>query len=219
MAGYGDQTYLGGTELVTDGCPAGYIDASTECGTLYSPDLGASAMLYAYGPDFPIRFFDGPWYFGNGTLIQSGEPQYSGEHGGGLYRSTNNGTSWTWFTDNGYPDWYMWTVAWNQVEGPGSVLLGGGAGTGGDFNDSGVWKSTDGGASWRLVFPNTNHDYTRDVIAIALSPSGQAVMNLADGSLYWSTDAGETWTQVPGPQGGIVGGVIYLGNHLNGRQP
>ncbi len=225
----GNLAYLGGTELVVDGCLAGYTDIYTECGVLYSPDLGASATLYAHGPSYHINLAEGPWYIGNGTLLRSGKAYASAlipleEQSQGLYRSTDKGISWTRFTI--LPHWIMfwlpWAMTWNQVEGPGSVLLTGGMRLDCDGSsspglpDSGVWKSTDNGASWRLVFRDYPGNY-KVVSSIALSPTGQAVMSLDDGSLYWSTDAGDTWTSIPTPDGSQVWSVMYLGNHIQGN--
>ena len=80
----------------------------------------------------------------------------------------------------------------------GRVLLAGAAG-------GGVWKTTDGGASWRSVFDDQP---ALTVSALALSPSNPDVVYAGTGEatstgghppgggVFRSTDAGETWRRV-----------------------
>lgn len=71
-------------------------------------------------------------------------------------------------------------------------------------NDGGIWKSTDGGGSWK---PKTDYMSSLSMGAVALDPSNPSVVyagtgNLFDGSglftrglgVYKSIDAGDTWT-------------------------
>lgn len=81
---------------------------------------------------------------------------------------------------------------------------------------SGVWKSTDGGHTWRAIFDDQP---TSSIGAIALAPSdpntiyvgsGEANFrgNAAEGAgIFKSTDAGKTWTHV-WKQAGQIGTIV-----------
>jgi photosystem II stability/assembly factor-like uncharacterized protein len=73
-------------------------------------------------------------------------------------------------------------------------------------NDGGIWKSTDGGTSWK---PKTDYMLSLSMGAVELDPANPSIVyagtgNLFDGSglftkgvgIYRSIDAGETWTTV-----------------------
>ncbi|MDQ0169862.1 X2-like carbohydrate binding domain-containing protein [Paenibacillus tundrae] len=91
---------------------------------------------------------------------------------------------------------------------------------------NGLWKSTDYGVTWSKVtsFPNPgtyvqdpSNDYTSDIVGLAwitfdktTGSSGQATQTIYVGvadqnqSIYRSTDAGTTWTAVPGQPTGFL---------------
>jgi len=137
-----------------------------------------------------------------------------------------------------FGQWRTSAMAWNGVTGAGGVLLAGGEATridsiGGQFQQAGIWKSTDGGDSWRLVYdtsgrcdPANPRNLTRQpfsIISVSIAPSGEslAVAEGVDGEgerkrkLYRSTDAGESWNETGTPEGndGTIG-VMYLGSSL-----
>ncbi|MBI3301592.1 MAG: hypothetical protein HYZ72_05890 [Deltaproteobacteria bacterium] len=213
-----DLTYLGGMELLFDACPLVY----SVCGTLYSPDLGATLEFRPF--DDTVRFTSTVRYVGNGTVLRVGIPYTTGE-GWMLYKSTDKGGSWTRVPGaagvsgtNAYDQWVVDNLWWNQVEGEGSVVFAAGLLVS-SFTDSvcGLWKSTDGGTTWRLVwsFGSACHD---QVWSLAIDPQGQALLvvnhTYSDFFLYRSQDAGETWEQIEAPDGSTPYGVMYLGNNL-----
>jgi hypothetical protein len=140
----------------------------------------------------------------------------------GLYKSTDGGTTWhlsKFVSDKaGFVDLAMdakdhntlYAASWERVRGP-YFLKSGGPG-------SGLWKTSDAGATWREIrgggFPET----TKGRIGIALSPSNPQIIYtwveadtvpraLARGErpdtskrqkspsgIYKSTDGGTTWT-------------------------
>lgn len=156
----------------------------------------------------------------------------------GLYKSTDGGATWhlsKFVSDKaGFVDLAMdakdhntlYASSWERVRGP-YFLKSGGPG-------SGLWKSTDAGATWREIrgggFPET----MKGRIGIALSPSNPQIIYtwveadtlphpLARGEkpdtarqqktnsgIYRSTDGGATWSMTyrnepPGPRGGGLG--------------
>ncbi|TAN23871.1 MAG: hypothetical protein EPN33_03375 [Acidobacteria bacterium] len=69
----------------------------------------------------------------------------------------------------------------------------------------GVWKSSDGGNTWKAIF---QHEPTSSIGAVALAPSNPNLVWVATGEpnirndvmvghgLYFSSDAGTTWTEI-----------------------
>jgi photosystem II stability/assembly factor-like uncharacterized protein len=75
---------------------------------------------------------------------------------------------------------------------------------------SGVWKTSDGGASWA---PITDSLPTLDVAAIAVDPSmpSRIYVALAGSGVFRSTDAGISWTQISGDlQAEVRWGVLLV---------
>ncbi|HEX5071052.1 MAG TPA: hypothetical protein VFV78_12625 [Vicinamibacterales bacterium] len=82
----------------------------------------------------------------------------------------------------------------------------------------GVWKSTDGGSTWKPTFDGQS---SQAIGALAVSESnpnvvwagtgeGWAVrdMDMMGDGIYKSTDAGETWTNMGLPQSGRIGTIV-----------
>jgi photosystem II stability/assembly factor-like uncharacterized protein len=82
----------------------------------------------------------------------------------------------------------------------------------------GVWKTTDGGATWKPTFD----DQTSQAIgALAVAPSNPAIvwagtgeawavrdMDMMGDGIYKSTDAGETWTNMGLAETGRIGTIV-----------
>ena len=86
------------------------------------------------------------------------------------------------------------------------------------FNDGGVWKTTDGGASWK---PKTDYMPTLSIGAVALDPANPSIVYAGTGNLYnngyfkaigvyRSTDAGDTWSLTGGSSALNGRGVNFI---------
>jgi len=141
----------------------------------------------------------------------------------GVFRSTDGGQTWQKVIykdentgaseveiDPSNPD-IIYASMWEAREGPwedGNMVNG----TGG-----GLFKSTDGGNTWRPLTNGLPKDLSQINIAIAPSDPHRiyATMAIASGPLafYRSDDAGESWSKVtddPRPSGRIGGGDLAV---------
>src|SRR4030095_11671209 len=82
----------------------------------------------------------------------------------------------------------------------------------------GVWKSSDGGTTWKPTFDRQS---SQAIGALAVSPSNPNVvwagtgeawavrdMDMQGDGIYKSTDAGETWTKMGLPDTGRIGTIV-----------
>lgn len=130
---------------------------------------------------------------------------YKGTEERGVYRSKNGGETWERIlfanADAGAVDLIMdpnnprilYASTWNVRRTPYS-LESGGAG-------SAIWKSTDGGDSWKNISENKGLPKGFwGISGITVSPVNSeyvfAIIENADGGVFRSDDAGETWRKV-----------------------
>ncbi len=141
----------------------------------------------------------------------------------GVYRSTDGGQTWQRVIskdentggsdvqiDPSNPD-VVYAAMWEGREGPWE--------DNNEFNgaNGGLFKSTDGGSTWRGLTNGLPKDLSQINVAIAPSNSRRlyAVLSTAAGKLgvYRSDDAGESWSQIttdPRPSGRIGGGDLAV---------
>ncbi|MCC6370268.1 MAG: T9SS type A sorting domain-containing protein [Bacteroidia bacterium] len=120
---------------------------------------------------------------------------WAGAPAGGLWKTTNGGTSWTTNTD------YLSVIGCSDLaidpSNPNTMYLATGDGDAGDTYCIGVLKSTDGGLTWNttgLTFPVSQQRQMRRII---VNPSNtQIVMAATDAGIYRSTNGGTSWTQI-----------------------
>ncbi|MBL7910815.1 MAG: T9SS type A sorting domain-containing protein [Bacteroidia bacterium] len=166
-----------------------------------SATMLASTTWTPVGPMGPLSGSAG------GQLLKSGrmcfitvDPTNSnnlwvGAPAGGLWKSTNGGTSWTTNTDNlaviGCSDLAI------DPTNTSIMYLATGDGDAGDTRSIGVLKSTNGGATWSatgLTNAVTNNFTIRRLI---INPSNPLIVIAAtSGGIYRTINGGTNWTQV-----------------------
>jgi len=148
---------------------SGKIFIGTEKGIYYSTDNGNS--------------FDGPVLAGNDVraLAINGNSIFAGTWGNGVYKSTDDGTTWT-KTDNGLSP-YGLAVHALTVDSHSNIY----AGTFG----GGVYKSTDNGATW--VKTSIGYQF---IWGLAVTSDDVLYAATYGAGVYRSTDGGNNWTQI-----------------------
>jgi photosystem II stability/assembly factor-like uncharacterized protein len=126
---------------------------------------------------------------------------YAATATGGLWKTTNNGITFTSVFDN-QPVAALGAVALAPSR-PDVVYLGTGEANNSrnTYDGNGVYKSTDGGATWTNVgLPNAGrigrivvHPRNPDVVHVAVS--GRLYSENPERGVYRSTDGGKTWTK------------------------
>jgi len=124
------------------------------------------------------------------NIVLAGTAPASGA-AGGLYRSTDQGATWTRVAG------MTATAVYDIVFSPTGVVY--------VATLDGVWKSTDAGASWTQL--NLNIGLNDQVFRVALDPNNENVVyaGVADAmgaqtqNVLRSTDGGSTWTNITPP--------------------
>jgi photosystem II stability/assembly factor-like uncharacterized protein len=161
-----------------------------------NPDVGAIAVVLA--PNDPQTVYATlwasrrpPWYAGGGTN--------AGRLGGGMFKSTDGGTTWSELTA-GLPgardDRGRIGIAIAPSDATRMYALV-------DATNGGVFRSDDAGASWH----RTNHEMRvwgrgDDFAGVTVDPKDRDTVYVANTSTYRSVDGGTTFTAIKGAPGG-----------------
>lgn len=122
---------------------------------------------------------------------------YVGAPDGGLWKSTNGGTSWTTNTDQltviGVSD-----IAIDPTNTQ-IMYIATGDGDAGDSYSTGVLKSTDGGTSWVVTGLAWTASQGRTISRLLINPTNpQILMAFGSNGIWRTTNGGTTWTQPTG---------------------
>lgn len=122
---------------------------------------------------------------------------YVGAPDGGLWKSTNGGTSWTTNTDQltviGVSD-----IAIDPTNTQ-IMYIATGDGDAGDSYSTGVLKSTDGGTTWVATGLTWTASQGRTISRLLINPTNpQILMAFGSNGIWRTTNGGTTWTQPTG---------------------
>ncbi len=119
---------------------------------------------------------------------------FVGTAGGGVWTTTDAGTTWANLTDNQIPNLSTSTLALCESV-PNTMYAGSGEPFGNldAIGGSGVFKTTDGGTTWAQL---ANTETFGDVGRIVVDPNdADHVVMGTDSGIYLSTNGGTTWSQ------------------------
>lgn len=123
----------------------------------------------------------------HGSYIYAGLPHSTNTNDGGVYRSADEGRSWTWMSGPGSG---FLSTGWPYAPDVRALLYAGGqliAAT-----NNGVFFSADEGVTWTPRVLGLNGS-ALDVYALAALPNGTLVIGTNGSGIYTSTDMGQTW--------------------------
>lgn len=197
-----DQRY---SEIILAGGVSGGVWKSTDGGNTWQmrtdPDQNMSVSSIAQDPTNPDT-----WYYAsgeiNGSAGASGAPYY----GRGIYKSTDNGNSWSLLTQAS-SDSYQYVDEFNTVSRirvsptTGTVFI--------SSNGNGIYRSTDGQSFSSTPLTTENEPLYCDV---TVAPDGTVAAVISDASfsdsqslssganhnagVFVSNDDGQSWTEV-----------------------
>ncbi len=116
---------------------------------------------------------------------------WAGTPAGGLWKSSNAGSSWTAMTDN-LPTLGVSDILIDSAN-TSIMYMGTGDRDAGDAPGMGVWKSTNGGTTW---VASNNGMGNRTVGMLIMDPTNHSIILAATSNgVYRTTDAGVNWTK------------------------
>ncbi|WP_238989452.1 T9SS type A sorting domain-containing protein [Flavobacterium sp. LMO8] len=142
----------------------------------------------------------GSWSSGQGRVnivhVDPSNPNtvYLGSPAGGIWKSINNGSTWTPLTDE-LPQIGVSGIA-VDYSNSNTIYIATGDKDAGDSYSVGVYKSTDGGLTWNPTgtMGGSNPSSAGDII---IHPTNNQILWCAtNNGIYKSTNAGTSWTQV-----------------------
>ena len=134
---------------------------------------------------------------------------FVGSAAGGIWKTTNAGQTWSVNTDS-LPTLGVSAIAINPSN-PSIMYFGSGDRDAGDAVGYGVFKSTNGGATWTISNSGMGN---RTVGKLIIDPNNTSVLLAAcNGGIYRSTNSGASWSQTY--SGGFFKDIIFKPNNSN----
>lgn len=149
----------------------------------------------------------GPYRGGRVTAVTgvAGQPRlfYMGATGGGVWRTTDAGTSWQSLSDSSFGTGSVGAIAVSASD-PNVIVVGMGEAPirGNVSHGDGVYRSTDAGRTWRHVGLERTSQISRvridprDPDVIFVAAQGRVFGASAERGVYRSRDGGRTWERV-----------------------
>lgn len=137
-----------------------------------------------------------------------------GSPSGGLWKSTDGGSSWNTTTDN-LPSLGISDIAINP-QNRNIMYIATGDADAQHSQSLGVMKSTDGGNTWNLTGLNFELNDTRQTARILINATTPDKLIVAsDNGIYYSDDAGANWSKSSGTDGINFRCLVYKADNQN----
>ncbi len=170
------------------------------------PDAQVGAVWLVFDPDNPKNVYAGARPAGGG-----------GRGGGGrgapavttpatdsqIYRSTDEGATWTKTSPDGLPGGNFGTIALAVAPGTKGLRVY-------DYVAQGMFRSDDGGAHWARVTDDTRIIGGGQFHDVIVDPRNANTLFATQTSLYRSTDAGKTWESYVGAPSGADFNYLWI---------
>jgi photosystem II stability/assembly factor-like uncharacterized protein len=117
-----------------------------------------------------------------------------GSASGGLWRSSDGGTTWSSNTDE-LPTLGVTDIAIDPSN-TNIMYIATGDGDAGDTYSVGVLKSTDGGATWNTTGLNWNTSQQARLSRLLIHPTSPNILLAVGSGIFKTTNGGTSWTQV-----------------------
>lgn len=151
------------------------------------------------------------WYYGTGELLgnsTSGGVGAAALAGDGIFKSTNNGASWTQLASSGTPQFdrfidYVWNIAVHPTTGAVYAATFGA-----------LYRSTDGGTNWTAIRGAGSQPYSA-LTDVAIASNGTIYVTGSPGDPtiegIWKSTDGNTWQNItPGDMSSVARIVIGI---------
>jgi len=165
----------------------------------YWTELGPNS--WSNNPDPYPSTHQGGWNPGNGRINEIAfhptNPNiiYAGASGGGLWRTSDGGLSWTSLTD-GMPNLAISGIAVSHTN-PDIIYILTGDGDSRDLASIGVLKSTDAGVTWFITDLTFASDQLKFGYELKMDPTNSDILlATTNDGIYRTDDAGTIWTKV-----------------------
>ncbi|MFN5091771.1 MAG: MopE-related protein [Bacteroidota bacterium] len=177
--------------------PANAIELAKQQSPGLFPPANGSAGLWTYVGNTSVPSGGGVGRV-NSVRVQPGSTTtyYACAPAGGLWKTTNSGTSWTCMNTDFLTSIGVTDIAIDP-NNTNTLYLATGDGDASDTYSLGVLKSTDGGATWNTTGLNWAVTNNRTTSRILIHPSNSNILLAATSNgIYKTTDAGVSWTLV-----------------------
>ncbi len=170
---------------------------------LYQNDT-TGAIDLDFAPDNPKIGFAALWVH----YVKPGNPRsmIDPTSGGGIYKTTDAGETWTPVTAPGLPTKRLGRIGVAVAPGGQRVF----AIIAADHEDNGLYRTDDGGATWKRSTTDARIQGSGYFGRVFLDPKNADVLYVAQTSLYRSDDGGKSFIAYKGAPGGDDNHALWI---------
>jgi photosystem II stability/assembly factor-like uncharacterized protein len=170
----------------------------TGSGRIYGTSDGGATWAQQTYPGNQSPFIDGVWFFNDGTGYAMGDPPSAAAGNYVVLKSTDFGQTWTHTTTE--PPNAANEAGWNNsfwCTDASHIWFG--------SNQSRVWRSVDGGATWASGASGSTNSY-----AVSFKDANNGLVGHSGGIIRISSNGGATWATASSPTASDIQGLSFL---------